>query len=209
MYLYLIRHGLTDWNTIPLVQGSTDIPLNDTGREMARKASLKLADIPFQLVLSSPLSRARETAAIASAGRGLTVREIPELREMDFGFFEGKSSREYPEIREIFNAPEHYIPRGGESFEALDLRCRAFLKKAARLEGTADYVLACSHGAAIRGVLRAVQNTPIKNFWDDPYQPNCGLNLLECKNGTWKVLKAGVDLLNLPPLDSAGNERTF
>ena len=61
--LYLVRHGETDWNRTHRIQGSTDIPLNDTGRAQARRAGRLLAKRSWDGIYSSPLSRAFETAA--------------------------------------------------------------------------------------------------------------------------------------------------
>ena len=189
MLLYLMRHGQTDWNEQGLVQGASDIPMNDTGRGQARQAAEALKDIPFDLVLTSPLSRARETAELVTAGRNIPIRVSENLKEMSFGIYEGKTSRMYPGIREIFLHPERYVPIGGESFEDLDKRCRAFLHQAAELEGQYSCLLVCTHGAAIRGLLRAIQNTPVRDFWAGPSQPNCAVNLLQCRSGKFYVLR--------------------
>ena len=86
----LVRHGQTDWNAERRLQGATDIPLNDVGREQAREAVATLADYQWDAIVSSPLSRAAETADLIAEGLGLTVaRRIPELIERSFGPAEG------------------------------------------------------------------------------------------------------------------------
>lgn len=94
MTITLIRHGQTDWNAAGLFQGSTDIPLNDIGRAQARAAgeALAAAGTPWQFVVSSPLVRARETAAIIAETLGLELGPtIPQMVERHYGDFEGKS----------------------------------------------------------------------------------------------------------------------
>ena len=69
MKLYMIRHGETDWNKTRQLQGKSDIPLNDFGRKLAAETAEALKDVPFHLVITSPLSRARETALIIKGDR--------------------------------------------------------------------------------------------------------------------------------------------
>jgi probable phosphoglycerate mutase len=81
----LIRHGQTDWNAQRRLQGSSDIPLNDVGRGQAQDAVAILSGYEWDAIVSSPLSRAAETADLIAAGLGLTVaRRVPELTERDF-----------------------------------------------------------------------------------------------------------------------------
>ena len=86
----LIRHGQTDWNAQRRLQGATDIPLNDVGRGQARDAVAVVSAYEWDAIVSSPLSRAAETADLIAAGLGLSVaRRIPELSERSFGPAEG------------------------------------------------------------------------------------------------------------------------
>jgi len=102
--LYLVRHGETDWNRARRVQGRTDVPLNDTGRAQARATGRLLARRRWDAVLSSPLSRAVETAQLIAAEIGLPEPEVFEgIMERDYGEAEGLN---YYEI-------ERRWPRGG------------------------------------------------------------------------------------------------
>ena len=88
--LALVRHGQTDWNAQRRLQGSTDIPLNDVGRGQARDAVAVLSGYEWDAIVSSPLSRAAETANLIAAGLGLGVdRRVPDLAERSFGPAEG------------------------------------------------------------------------------------------------------------------------
>lgn len=93
--VYLLRHGLTDWNKLRRVQGSSDIPLNEEGRRVARLTAEGMRDMPIDLVYSSPLKRARETAEIICAGRDVPIVFDERIREIGFGEFEGVT---WPEI---------------------------------------------------------------------------------------------------------------
>lgn len=90
-HLLLIRHGTTEAIEKHLMQGSTDSPLSNQGREEARLASEALKNIRFKAAFSSPMGRALETARIlASAQPGLEIIQLGDLHEMDFGFYEHK-----------------------------------------------------------------------------------------------------------------------
>ena len=90
MKLIYIRHGETDWNTLHLLQGSTDIPLNETGRLQAQKTAQILSTQPFQRIFCSPLLRAKETAQIINQTRNVPLTCDDRIRERGFGSLEGK-----------------------------------------------------------------------------------------------------------------------
>ena len=89
MTLYVTRHGETAWNAQNKVCGRTDVPLNDKGREQARALAEKLAGLNIHRILTSALSRARETAAIIAQKCPAPVQVEPRLIEQDYGIFEG------------------------------------------------------------------------------------------------------------------------
>ena len=92
--LYLVRHGETEWSRSGQHTGRTDIPLTPRGRRQAAALGDRLRGHQFALVLTSPMSRAWETAQIAGFG---DARPTPDLMEWDYGTFEGRTT---PEIRE-------------------------------------------------------------------------------------------------------------
>jgi len=141
----LVRHGQTDWNAERRLQGSTDIPLNDVGRGQARGAVAILAPYEWDAIVSSPLSRAAETADLSAEGLGLTVsRRVPELTERSFGPAEGMQAG--PELEALC------IPGGFSGAESED---EAADRGLAALEALAeDYrgqrVLVVTHGTLLR-----------------------------------------------------------
>ena len=80
--LYIMRHGKTDWNLKYKLQGKTDIPLNDMGRQMAEEAHERYKDVHFDVCYCSPLRRARETAEIVLSGRDIPMIIDDRLAEM-------------------------------------------------------------------------------------------------------------------------------
>ena len=101
--ILLVRHGKTDWNLERRVQGQTDRPLNETGVRQARELAAALAEERVDAVFSSYLVRAHETARIVAERRGLDVTVLPDLREKDFGSWEGLTDVEvlsrFPDAR--------------------------------------------------------------------------------------------------------------
>ena len=98
MLFYLVRHGQTDWNRAGKIQGTTDIPLNETGRQQAEQLAAVLkersgypAGTRIDAVYTSPLARAFQTAEILAKEGKLPLRRLTGLRERDFGCWEGKS----------------------------------------------------------------------------------------------------------------------
>jgi uncharacterized phosphatase len=151
----LVRHGQTDWNAQRRLQGSTDIPLNDVGRAQARDAVAVLSGYEWDAIVSSPLSRAAETADLIAAGLGLTVaRRVPELTERSFGPAEGMQAG--PELDALRISGGF---RGAESEDEAASRGLAALEALAE-EFPGRRVLVVAHGTLIRVSLsRAIGRT--------------------------------------------------
>lgn len=183
MKLYLLRHGETDWNVAWRLQGSTNIPLNEKGLLQAKEAAEKMKDFPFDLILSSPLDRALTTAKVIAEPHGLEVQVEPRLREMCFGVLEGTTPdyKEENPMRDIFfSAPEKYIADpSGETFEDVDARCKSLLADLKKLEGKYNCVLLSCHGAMVKALQRAVDGSPLEDFWKVPPIPNCTTKMIE------------------------------
>jgi broad specificity phosphatase PhoE len=147
--LWLIRHGETAWSRSGAHTGRTDIELTEGGREMAVRLGTWLDGREFRLVLSSPRRRARDTCALAGYGR---VAEIDaDLREWDYGEYEGLST---PEIRS--RHPEWDLWRdgvpGGESIAQVAERAARIIARSLAAGGE---VALFGHGHLLR-VLTAV-----------------------------------------------------
>jgi len=150
--LYLVRHGETDWNREHRIQGSTDIPLNDTGRGQAATTGRLLARRQWDAIVASPLSRAFETASLIAREVGLGEPEIePAIVERNYGAAEGMTG---VEIDALY--PDGTDVPGRESREDVVARALpALIAIADRYPGQA--VIVVSHGGVIRSVLNAVQ----------------------------------------------------
>lgn len=185
--LYIMRHGKTDWNVLYKIQGRTDIPLNDTGRQMARDAHDKYMNVHFDVCFCSPLVRAKETAELLLEGRNVPVIFDDRLMEMSFGIYEG-TERVYEKpdcpLRPLFLDPVHYeAVEGGESFEDLFNRTGEFLREVVDpLLKEGKDVLIVGHGAMNSSIVAQVKNIPLEKFWEQGI-PNCVLfNLSESED---------------------------
>lgn len=159
--LWFARHGETDWNARGMLQGSQDIPLNDTGRRQAAAIADRLRDLavpvetlPFHV---SPMDRTRETAAILRARLGLPPHEYrldPRLAELSFGRWEGMTWKEVRASDSAAPKRVHrgwaFVPPGGESYAMLAERVRPWL------ETVEEEAIVVSHGGVARVLLALV-----------------------------------------------------
>lgn len=157
MRLYLIRHGQTRWNIEGKIQGKTDIPLNETGLLQAECLAKAMERCEITSVYCSVLKRARQTAELLVSGARAAGRELPlfpmeELREVDFGLWEGKT---WEEIRANYPGdyagweknPAAVTPTGGERREDCRARTRAAVERILREAGGDTAIVA--HGGIL------------------------------------------------------------
>jgi probable phosphoglycerate mutase len=144
--LWLVRHGETEWARLGRHTGRTDVPLTDVGRDQARDLGRRLAGHRFDLVLTSPLSRTRDTAVLA--GFGAVVQPDPDLMEWDYGSLEG---RETTDIRVDY--PGWSIWRGpwpdGETIAQVAARADRIVARVRAGRGDGD-ALVFGHGHLLR-----------------------------------------------------------
>jgi probable phosphoglycerate mutase len=145
-----IRHGQTDWNRDHKLQGSSDIPLNDLGRQQAHESAERLRGKGWQVIVSSPLMRARETAQIIADDLGLELGPAYDaLVERDYGELEGWNDEDI-----IARFPNRDYP-GAESLASTVSRGTSALARIADDYRDADVMIVC-HGTIIRYTLSAL-----------------------------------------------------
>lgn len=176
----LLRHGQTDWNIDFRLQGVTDIPLNETGIAQSRDAAQVIDAKDWDLVISSPLSRAKDTAKIVAEENDLGKVSIEELLlERSFGEAEGLSHEEW----RAKYADSNSVP-GGESLPDLEHRANRLLQTLAT-KYAGKRVLAVSHGALIRVLLRIVSQGEFPR--DGERLGNACLSVFVHEQGAWLV----------------------
>ena len=187
MRLYIIRHGETEWNHTLRLQGQTDIPLNENGRVLAQVTARALQQVPFDLCISSPLQRAKETALLVLGGREIPMMTDVRIQEIGFGTYEGRRVRDAkgeitdPKFFAFFRDPGNYIPpEGGERISDLVARTGAFLEElSARTEWYKKTILISTHGAASRAMLLNIRHGEQKDFWDTGVPKNCAVTIVD------------------------------
>jgi broad specificity phosphatase PhoE len=156
--IYLARHGETEWSLNGRHTGSTDLPLTPHGEQQAANLKKRLEKIRFDAVYSSPLQRARRTAEIA----GFSAPQLtPLLREVDYGNYEGKTTKEIHESRPGWELYKYGCPRG-ESPEQILARAEDFISLISLASHVNARVLAFSHGHFLRAVAIAWMGLEIK-----------------------------------------------
>jgi alpha-ribazole phosphatase len=153
MRLVLARHGESVWNEVRRFQGAADVALSERGRAQARALSLGLRGYRFAAAYVSPLTRARETAELALAGREIPIRPLPELREMSLGEWEGCDweeirSREGDPYRAWVRTPLDCPPPGAEPIADVHRRVLNVIDRLAA-EHAGEDVLVVAHGGVI------------------------------------------------------------
>lgn len=187
MSFAFIRHGQTDWNRDDRLQGSSDIPLNNAGRAQAHGAADLLRGEGWEVIVSSPSVRARETAQIIADDLGIQLgQSYAELVERDYGVLEGESSSEM-----VARHPNRDYP-GAESLASVVERGRAGLAHVAQDLGDRNTVIVC-HGTIIRYTLAALAGRRL------PGIVNGSISTLELEDAVWNVLTVnGTPLADVP-----------
>jgi probable phosphoglycerate mutase len=191
MPFYVLRHGQTDWNVQLRLQGSTDIPLNATGRQQAHVAAGILAREGLTKIIASPLSRALETARIVGAASGLEPVIDDRLIERNFGLFEGMTIDDVHAHREEMR--EHMNP-------AADLDGKHYPHNAEPLGEVIDRVFACvnEHRAGKDKCLFVFHGIPFRavtrKFLNDMYSsPNAAPVRFEEDGEAWRMVALDPD----------------
>jgi broad specificity phosphatase PhoE len=132
--IWLVRHGETEWSLSGAHTGRTDLPLTATGRENAVAVGRWFKGRRFDLVLTSPLQRARETCRLAGYGDAALVD--PNLSEWDYGDYEGRSTPDIQKGRPGWSIWRDGVPNG-ETVEQVGARAEAVLAVVAATDGDA------------------------------------------------------------------------
>jgi broad specificity phosphatase PhoE len=171
--LHIVRHGETDWNTLNKIQGHTDIPLNEQGIKQALTIKQHFSQTPFNVVYSSDLKRAHQTAELIIQDRNLSIKLSENLRERCFGILEGMIREELPpeieqKVKTMKSLSRHEyvyfkLTECHESFGELYSRVFPFLLTIHQ-NHPGENILIVTHAGVIRALLLMHQLLPGKEW---------------------------------------------
>jgi len=179
--LLCIRHGETDWNRQQRFQGQIDVPLNATGLAQAQRLAVRLAAEPPDLLISSDLQRALQTAQPLAQAWGLPLQPMRGLREQSFGILEGLTvaeiQQQHPVLWQQWLAQRgDFALPGGESLLQFHSRVLAAVNDLISANPGRRLVLV-THGGVLDMLWRSAGQLPLDGL-RDCLIPNCGINRL-------------------------------
>ena len=199
----LWRHGQTVWNAERRFQGQSDIPLDETGQAQAERAARLLAALRPDLIVSSDLSRAAQTAAPLARLTGLEVTLDKDLRERHGGRWEGLTDTEIRTRYPVEHA--NWTPPDGEPSPVVaDRVAGALYRIAEAAAGTENaepgLAVVVSHGAALRLGMSRLLGMPEELFGVLGPLSNCAWSVLGRRHGRWRLVEHNAGTLPEPVL---------
>ncbi len=201
--LIFIRHGETDWNRQQRFQGQIDVPLNATGHQQAQRLAAALAGERFDLLISSDLQRARETAHPLERQHAKEAVAQAALREQSFGVLEGMDvptiKSRHPQLwAQWLRHDADYALPDGESTRQFHARVLAAVRELAAAHGDRTLLLV-THGGVLDMLWRTVHGLPLHGPRECAI-PNTGINRLRWRAGTLDIVRWAEDqhLAGLP-----------
>lgn len=202
------RHGRTAWNLAGRVQGQTDVPLDEVGREQARSAAARLAALQPSRIITSDLARARETADELGRLAGVEVEVDTRFRERSFGVREGLTLAEaweqFPEHMARWLAGDEAGIPGSETSLAAGERFTAALHEHLAALGPDDTLVVVSHGGVTRAGTCSFLGLPRETWEAFGGLSNCSWTVLEERDlgmgPQWRIVEWNAGTLPEPVL---------
>lgn len=191
-----IRHGETDWNTAGKLQGRTDVPLNHTGVKQAEACSEFLNHSEWDLIITSPLARAKKTAEIIQQQLTIPLIEMEAFIEISFGDAEGLSTEEHTVLY-----PDRLYPNKEQAHVVTDRFLNGINSVIEQYKD--QKILIVSHGAFIKAVFSYYSNGEIST--DSPRLSNGSLSTLKLTNKQATILNYN-EATHLPSHSSLGKK---
>ncbi len=189
---YIVRHGQTDWNVLGKTQGHGNSDLTEKGINQAKSLANSLKNENIDLIFSSNLKRAYDTAKIIGDTINLKVTETEALREMGFGVWEGllvdEIKKNHKDTYKIWRETPHLVNiKGGETLQLIKERTDKFIDELNKKYENKK-ILIVSHSITVRVILLSFLNSDIRNIYRIK-QDNTALNIVESRDYGPVVIK--------------------
>ena len=183
MKIFITRHGQTEWNALGRLQGRKDIELNEVGKEQALTTGEKIKDEKIDIIITSPLKRARKTAEIINETVKCNIIFEDSLKERGYGIFEGMIRKEIND--ELINSDilnNYYINKEYKEIETIQSLCSRVWKLLDNLKPKYkdNNILLVTHGGTIRAINGYFNGINEKGIIDNPGLKNCEIKFYEC-----------------------------
>ena len=172
MKILITRHGQTDWNVLGKIQGQTDIELNDNGRQQAKETGELIKNENIDIIITSPLKRAKQTAEIINENFNVTIIEDNRLMERNFGKSEGltkddrrKLKEINPEVNDVWNYNKNIDFNGMETMQDFCNRIYKFLDEIINKYRYKN-ILIVTHGGVSVPIKCYFMKYPLENLCD-------------------------------------------
>lgn len=201
--MYLVRHCESEGNSLGMLQGRTDCDISGNSKKQLELVALRLRNVPFDAIYSSPLRRARKTAEAINRYHRLPITLEPGLQEIDVGVWEGKKwaevEREYPEQVKAWNEdPAQFTPDRGETMRQVYDRIWAAVTGIVRAN-PGKTVCATSHGCSIRNFLCHALGKPVEELNGIGWCDNTAVSIVDFDDDMSSKVILMNDASHIPP----------
>lgn len=191
--IYITRHGQTLWNVEKRMQGWNDSPLTKLGIKQAQCLQQRLDDIQIDVIYSSPIKRAYNTAKIVRGTKSIPIITDNRLKELNMGKWEGMLQKDiedkYKEqLYNFWNEPSKYVPIGGETFQQVKDRGQDFINYLIKKYNDKN-ILIVTHTMAIKGIMNYIEKSSIKRFWGPPFIEPTSLTIVNIEDNKFHILQ--------------------
>ncbi|MGI6527252.1 MAG: histidine phosphatase family protein [Caldicoprobacterales bacterium] len=192
MYIYLTRHGQTDWNAQKRTQGVHNSHLSRLGICQAEELAERLSSESISHLYSSPLDRAYQTAVIVGKKYGIIPEKREELQEINFGVWEGLTVNQiekvYPGQLTRHRVDFTFAPENGESLQSLQRRICHFIEFIQRKHTDKDdKLLVTAHAYPIRMLIIELMRFACRHLWDFQLD-NTGITIIHFESGKSRLI---------------------
>lgn len=192
LYLYIVRHGETEWNKEGRMQGRLNSNLTPMGKKYATRLGERLKDTEFAHIISSPSGRALETVQLIKGNRDIPIMTDERIMEMNLGSWQGLRhddlKKKYPnEYEQFINKPDNHQIEGAESLTEMSNRATEFLTglKKSRDNGN---LLVVTHGRFISALYAVFKGVELKDIWAGPTVQGTSLTIVKLNQEQYEVL---------------------